>query len=96
MHFLFFPFILPCAPKREVAALFDLRRLQHIDEWNKTSFLPVMRKKNSFFPIIFGVRLLWKLQNKAADIKKKEIISAFYKILKGLEKCIALKIHSGQ
>lgn len=79
----FFPFILPCAPQRKVAALFGLRRLQHIDEWNKTLSLLIMRQNVSFFPIIFSVRLLWKLQNKAADIKKKEFISAFYMIQKG-------------
>lgn len=54
----FFSFILLCAPKRKVAALFDLRRLQRIDEWNKTVSLPVMRQNVSFFPIIFSVRLL--------------------------------------
>lgn len=81
--FSFFFFILPCAPKRKLAVLFDLRRLQHIDEWNKTLSLLIMRQNVSFFPIIFSARLLWKLQNKAADIKKREFISAFYMIQKG-------------
>lgn len=78
MHFLFLAFILPCAPKREVAALFDLRRLQYTDdEWNKTVSLPVMRQNISFFPIIFSVRVLWKLHNKAAAIKKKDFYLSF-------------------